>query len=78
MNFLLHRFGFGFFCIQLESNHILYEQMLLERQHVEPSPTPAIDSTMPPPSYEEVNNLFVSHMNGGSTDAMGYFLGEVT
>lgn len=50
--------------------------MLLERQqHVEPSPTPAIDSTMPPPSYEEVNNLFVSHMNGGST---GYFLGEVT
>lgn len=52
--------------------------MLLERQRVEPSPTPAIDSTMPPPSYEEVNNLFVSHMNGGSTDAMGYFLGEVT
>lgn len=55
----------------------LEAEMLSERQHVEASPSPAIDSTMPPPSYEEVNHLFASHMNGGSTDAMGYFLGEV-
>lgn len=52
--------------------------MLSERQPVEASPSPALNSNMPPPSYEEVNDVFAYQMHDGSTDAMGYFLGEVT
>ena len=31
----------------------------------------------PPPSYEEVNGVCASQAHNGSTDSMGYFLGEV-
>lgn len=56
--------------------------MILERQRIEapptPPPGPSIDNSMPPPpSYEEVNGVFASQAYNGSTDAMGYFLGEV-
>lgn len=60
-----------------------------ERQRIEaapapahvPNPTPAsipsMDDMPPPPSYEEVNGVPTSPMQNGSTDSMGYFLGEV-
>jgi len=53
-------------------------QMLSERQRIEASPSPAADNTMPPPpSYDEVNGFSASQTYDGSTDSMGYFLGEV-
>lgn len=53
--------------------------MVSERQRIEASPSPVVDSpTPPPPSYEEVNGVFASQTYDGSTDSMGYFLGEVT
>lgn len=51
--------------------------MVSERQRIEAPPSPSIENSMPPPSYEEVNGMFSPHSNNGSTDAMGYFLGEV-
>lgn len=57
--------------------------MLSERQRIEAPPSPSVGNhtnTMPmppPPSYEEVNGVYASHLNNGSTDSMGYFLGEV-
>ena len=32
----------------------------------------------PPPSYEKVNGVCAYQAHNGSTDSMGYFLGEVT
>ena len=53
--------------------------MISERQRIEAPPTPSVDSSMtPPPSYEEVNGVCASQAHNGSTDSMGYFLGEVT
>lgn len=53
-------------------------EMVSERQRIEASPSPAVDSPPPPPpSYEEVNGIFASQTYDGSTDSMGYFLGEV-
>uniref|UniRef100_A0A7N0T1P5 SH3 domain-containing protein n=1 Tax=Kalanchoe fedtschenkoi TaxID=63787 RepID=A0A7N0T1P5_KALFE len=53
-------------------------EMVSERQRIEAPPTPSVESSMPPPpSYEEVNGVFSPQSNNGSTDAMGYFLGEV-
>lgn len=52
--------------------------MLSERQRIEASPSPSINNMPPPPPYEEVNGLFASQTYDGSTDGMGYFLGEVT
>lgn len=58
--------------------------MVMERQRIEapptpPPPGPSVDNTMPPPpSYEEVNGVYASQAFNGSTDSMGYFLGEVT
>jgi len=52
--------------------------MISERQRIEAPPTPSVDnSTPPPPSYEEVNGVYASQAHNGSTDSMGYFLGEV-
>ncbi|KAG4979478.1 hypothetical protein AAZX31_12G036400 [Glycine max] len=49
-----------------------------ERRQIETPPTPSLDNTMPPPpSYEEVNGVYASPTHNGSTDSMGYFLGEV-
>ncbi|KAF8410512.1 hypothetical protein HHK36_003042 [Tetracentron sinense] len=54
-------------------------EMVTERQRIEASPSPAVDNSMPPPpSYEEINGVFASQTYDGSTDSMGYFLGEVT
>lgn len=54
-------------------------QMVSERQRIEASPIPFVEGPIPPPpSYEEVNGVCSSHTVDGSTDAMGYFLGEVT
>lgn len=50
-------------------------QMISERQRIEAPPSPSMD---PPPSYEEVNGVFASPTPNGSTDSMGYFLGEVS
>ncbi|XP_010263868.1 PREDICTED: SH3 domain-containing protein 2-like isoform X2 [Nelumbo nucifera] len=53
-------------------------EMVSERQRIEASPNPTVDNSMPPlPSYEEVNGVFASQTFDGSTDSMGYFLGEV-
>lgn len=56
--------------------------MLSERQRIEAPPIPSIGNanTMPmspPPSYEEVNGVYAAQAHNGSTDSMGYFLGEV-
>lgn len=56
--------------------------MMSERQRIEPAPAPApaipsMDNMPPPPSYEEVNSVPTSPVQNGSTDGMGYFLGEV-
>lgn len=53
--------------------------MLAERQRIEAFPSPTANNAMPPPpSYDEVNNVFASQTYGESTGSMGYFLGEVT
>ncbi|KAL2346091.1 hypothetical protein Fmac_000091 [Flemingia macrophylla] len=53
-------------------------EMISERQRIEAPPTPAVDNSMPPPpSYEEVNGVYASQAHNGTTDSMGYFLGEV-
>ncbi|KAK0581147.1 hypothetical protein LWI29_010502 [Acer saccharum] len=53
-------------------------EMISERQRIEAPPTPSVENTMPPPpAYEEVNGIYASSTNNGSTDSMGYFLGEV-
>ncbi|KAI9123503.1 hypothetical protein K1719_004803 [Acacia pycnantha] len=53
-------------------------EMISERQRIEAPPTPSMDSSMPPPpSYEEANGVYASQTHNGSTDSMGYFLGEV-
>lgn len=52
-------------------------EMLSERQRTEGSPGPARNSMPPPPSYDEVSSVFASQTYDGSTDGMGYFLGEV-
>ncbi|XP_054777559.1 SH3 domain-containing protein 2-like [Prosopis cineraria] len=52
-------------------------EMISERQGIEAPPTPSMDSSMPPPpSYEEANGVYASQIHNGSTDSMGYFLGE--
>ncbi|KAJ4831551.1 SH3 domain-containing protein 2 [Turnera subulata] len=56
----------------------LESEMMSERQRIEAPPPPQVENTMPPPPpYEEVNGVYASHSNNGSTDSMGYFLGEV-
>ncbi|KAL7175260.1 hypothetical protein ACSBR2_028964 [Camellia fascicularis] len=52
-------------------------EMLSERQRTEASSGPARNSMPPPPSYDEVSSVFASQTYDGSTDGMGYFLGEV-
>ncbi|CAI9299432.1 unnamed protein product [Lactuca saligna] len=52
-------------------------EMVSERQRIEAAPTPPIETTPPPPSYEEVNNAFTSPTQNGSNDEVDYFLGEV-
>ncbi|KAJ7978521.1 SH3 domain-containing protein 2-like [Quillaja saponaria] len=53
-------------------------EMISERQRIEAPPSPKVENSMPPPpSYEEVNGVYASQTHNGSTDSMGYFLGEV-
>ncbi|KAH6780101.1 SH3 domain-containing protein [Perilla frutescens var. hirtella] len=62
---------------------LLEGEMMSERQRIEPAPVPApsaipsTDSMPAPPSYEEVYSVPTSPVQNGSTDGMGYFLGEV-
>ncbi|KAK4434566.1 SH3 domain-containing protein 2 [Sesamum alatum] len=51
-------------------------EMLSERQGFEAHHVAAADISPPPPAYE-TEDLFASHTYDGSTDGMGYFLGEV-
>lgn len=51
--------------------------MMSERQRIEAPPSPHLDNTCAPPSYEEANGIYASHMQNGSADKMSYFLGEV-
>ncbi|XP_044508955.1 SH3 domain-containing protein 2-like [Mangifera indica] len=56
----------------------LESEMISERQRIEAAPSPSVESPMPrPPAYEEANGVYASQTNNGSTDGMGYFLGEV-
>lgn len=57
--------------------------MRVEQQRIEAPQTPQVEnitSSPPPPSYEEASNGSVnaSHGHDGTSDAMGYFLGEVS
>lgn len=52
--------------------------MMSERQRIEAAPAPSMDSMPQPPSYEEVNDISTTPVQNGSTDSMGYFLGEVS
>lgn len=53
--------------------------MMSERQRIEAAPSPSMDSvSAPPPTYGDVNGVSTSPMQNGATDAMGYFLGEVS
>lgn len=55
----------------------LEAEMVSERQRIEASPISVVEDPMPPPpSYEEVNGVYSSPPVNGSTDSMGYFLGE--
>ncbi|KAI8531994.1 hypothetical protein RHMOL_Rhmol11G0178500 [Rhododendron molle] len=56
---------------------VVIRQMISERQRIEAPLSPIMDSMPLPPSYEEVNGVFASPTTNGSTDSMGYFLGEV-
>ncbi|CAI0437834.1 unnamed protein product [Linum tenue] len=55
----------------------LETEMISERQRIEAPPPPVENHMPPPPSYEEVNGVYASQTQNGSTDSMGYFLGEV-
>ncbi|KAL0348446.1 UNVERIFIED_CONTAM: SH3 domain-containing protein 2 [Sesamum angustifolium] len=52
-------------------------EMISECQRIEAAPSPRVDNTSAPPSYEDVNGVSTSPAQNGSTDSMGYFLGEV-
>ncbi|PKA56329.1 hypothetical protein AXF42_Ash011259 [Apostasia shenzhenica] len=54
-------------------------EIVAERQRIDASPTatPVVEIHASPPSYEEANGVFSSHLLDGSTDSMGYFLAEV-
>ncbi|XP_075511257.1 SH3 domain-containing protein 2-like [Primulina tabacum] len=52
-------------------------EMMSERQRIEGAPSPSMDSTPAPPSYEEINGATTSPAQNGLSDGMGYFLGEV-
>lgn len=51
--------------------------MVSERQRIEAAPMPSVDMP-PPPSYEDVNDVFTSPTQNGSNDEVDYFLGEVS
>jgi hypothetical protein len=52
--------------------------MVSERQKIEAPPTPAAESYMPPPpSYDEVNDMFASTSADQSVSSVDFFLGEV-
>ncbi|CAN7033819.1 unnamed protein product [Brassica rapa subsp. trilocularis] len=65
----------------LEIIERLEGEMRVEQQRIEGPQTPQVEnitSSPPPPSYEEVSNgVHASQMHNGTSDAMGYFLGEV-
>ncbi|KAE8680033.1 Detected protein of confused Function [Hibiscus syriacus] len=62
----------------LQILELLESEMISERQRIEAPPAPSVaDNMPPPPSYEEVNGVYASQTHSESTDAMGYFLGEV-
>ncbi|KAL8556194.1 hypothetical protein ACS0TY_003836 [Phlomoides rotata] len=63
----------------LQMLDLLEGEMMSERQRIEaaPAPTPSMDRVPTPPPYEEVNDVPTSPVQNGSTDNMGYFLGEV-
>ncbi|VFQ67841.1 unnamed protein product [Cuscuta campestris] len=50
-------------------------EMKLEHERVGDSSN--VNNIPPPPSYEEASSVSTSPMQNGSTDSMGYFLGEV-
>ncbi|KAK4424107.1 SH3 domain-containing protein 2 [Sesamum alatum] len=52
-------------------------EMNFERQRIEAAPSPRVENISAPPSYGDVNGASTSPVQNGSTDSMGYFLGEV-
>ncbi|KAG2322571.1 hypothetical protein Bca52824_015784 [Brassica carinata] len=52
------------------------------QQRIEAPHTPQVEnitSSPPPPSHEEASNgVNTSQMHDGTSDALGYFLGEIT
>ena len=54
-------------------------QMISEQQRIEAPPSPSVESNAPPPpAYEEVNGVYARQSQNGTTDSIGYFLGEVS
>jgi hypothetical protein len=52
--------------------------MVSERQKIEAPPTPSAESYMPPPpSYDQVNDMFASTSADQSVNSVDFFLGEV-
>ncbi|KAG7544505.1 SH3 domain [Arabidopsis suecica] len=64
----------------LEVIERLEGEMRFEQQRIDAPQTPQVENITfsPPPSYEEANDgVNASQMHNGTSDAMGYFLGEV-
>ncbi|XP_010436200.1 PREDICTED: SH3 domain-containing protein 2-like [Camelina sativa] len=64
----------------LEIIERLEGEMRFEQQRIEAPQTPQVENitSSPPPSYQEASNeVDTSQMHNGTSDAMGYFLGEV-
>ncbi|KAL8129267.1 hypothetical protein V2J09_018422 [Rumex salicifolius] len=56
----------------------LEAEMISERQRIEAPPSLNVQNDMPPPpSYEEVNDVFAAQSENGSLDNVAYFLAEV-
>ncbi|KAL2927693.1 SH3 domain-containing protein 2 [Bienertia sinuspersici] len=54
-------------------------EMISERQRIEAAPSPSVENNVPPPpAYEDANGVFAAQAHNGTTDSMGYFLGEVS
>ncbi|CAM8974268.1 unnamed protein product [Rhodiola kirilowii] len=55
----------------------LESEMMCEWHRFKAAPSSNGDLSIPPPPYEDIQDVFASESNNRSIDALGYFLGEV-